>query len=418
MSKKRHILIISFAYPPLSAIGARRISKISKELYDKGWIPHVISAVNPKDNFPSEIELPKDLVHHVDWIDLWNVFNRIEKLGKVGYLISQVLKKIVPFGTGSIPEIRRYWWIKNAVRKGVEIIDNNNIELIYSSFSPPASIRVANQLNRLSGIPWINEYRDLWTLNPYHNRNFVSELINRKLEKKYINSADALVTVSEPLRNDLISLFGKRTEVVYNGYDELDNEVIKKESFEIVYTGSIYVGRRDPRELFKAISILMNEGFELLYRLKVSFYGPNIPTLLDKLVKEYKISKYVTLSESISHYETVEHQRNACVLLLLGWNNKKDKGVVTGKFFEYIGRRKEILAITYPKGAVQDILEYSKLGEVLVESEQIAIYLKRKLISFNENNRISPKGDLNRLQKFSRSYQVNKLIELFKDYVS
>ena len=59
LKSSKTVLIISFAYPPLAAIGARRVSKISKELLAIGWTPIIVTATAPKELFNSEIEIPE-----------------------------------------------------------------------------------------------------------------------------------------------------------------------------------------------------------------------------------------------------------------------------------------------------------------------------------------------------------------------
>lgn len=94
-TNRKTVLIISFAYPPLAAIGARRVSKISKELLAIGWTPIIVTATASKELFNSEIEIPKEFVYHVDWFDSWKWISLLE-INFVGGFISKVLKKMIP----------------------------------------------------------------------------------------------------------------------------------------------------------------------------------------------------------------------------------------------------------------------------------------------------------------------------------
>ena len=419
LKSSKTVLIISFAYPPLAAIGARRVSKISKELLAIGWTPIIVTATAPKELFNSEIEIPEELVHHVDWFDSWKWINVLE-INFVGGFISKVLKKMIPYTSAGLPEFRRSRWINKAYGKALSITKKNKIDVIYSSFTPPASIRVAYKLNKETNIPWVNEYRDLWTGNPYVKRNLLSEIYNSYIERKLIKNTAALVTVSPPLQDELIKLHNKNTHVVYNGFDDIDSKssIPNGKEFVISYTGSLYKGARDPEMLFKAITLLRKNKYEFLNLIKIKFYGPGVPKILKPLILKYKLDNFVNTSESVSHEEVIAIQKNSNVLLLLGKNTPSDAGIVTGKFFEYIGRRKNILAITYPYGSVADILKETGLGQVLVSEDSIAEYLKEKINYFIKRDlHLGDKFNETAIETYRRKNQALKLSEVLKSVI-
>ncbi|MCF6351247.1 MAG: glycosyltransferase [Flavobacteriaceae bacterium] len=405
MSKEKHILIITFAYPPNPIIGARRISKISKHLFNNGWIPHIISAKNNNHNHKAPIEIPKKYVHELIWDDIWLKIDKIKN-----NFIKKILKKII-FPYASSRRLKK--WRNVAVNKSLEIIKKHNIEIIYSTFSPKENIIIANILKKKTNIIWINEYRDLWIGNPYHKRMFINHLITKIQEKKLLKPVDAIVTVSEPLKQDLIKLHNKDTHVIYNGFDNvitnfnINNN--KNDSLNILYTGTIYNNKRDPYLLFKALKIIKEDDVNFYKKINVKFYGPNIPNILGSMVKKFNVQECVKLFDTISHNKVIELQKDTDVLLLLGWNNIKEKGVVTGKLFEYIGRLKVILAITYPDGAVASILDKTKLGNVWTDSNEIATYLYK----IHQNKKIKTPLNKESILFYSREYQTNKLINIF-----
>jgi glycosyltransferase involved in cell wall biosynthesis len=417
--KNKHILIISFAYPPLSTMGARRISKTSKILLENGYIPHIITAKNIKPKNSTELEIPIELVHYVDWPDIWKLIERFEK-SKIGGMISKGLKKIIPSQTNSWPEFRAYWWISKATKKAFKIITEYDIELIFSSFTPPASVRIASRIKKKTNLPWVNEYRDLWTLNPYNRKNLLLRIINEKIEKKLIKNSNALITVSEPLKRDIIKLHNKKTYVIYNGYDKLDISEVKNNDFlNIVYTGVIYKGKRDPEPLFEALQLLKDENYQYYDKIKINFWGFQIPKQLKPLVDKYNLQNIVFLNNEVSHNSIEEIQKKAHILLLLGWNNPKDAGVVTGKLFEYIGMKKEILSISYPLGAINEILNETGLGKVIVNKNEIAEFIKQKMNSYVIEAGIKKMNfDQNEIVKYSRENQVKELIKIFETLIS
>jgi hypothetical protein len=382
LGSSKTVLIISFAYPPLAAIGARRVSKISKELLAIGWTPIIVTATTSNELVTSEIEIPKELVYHVDWFDSWRWINMLE-INFLGRIISKFLKKLIPYTTAGIPEFRRSRWINNAYKKALSLCKENKIDIIYSSFTPPASIRVAHKLNKKTNIPWVVEYRDLWTGNPYVRRNLIGTLINERFEKRLIRNACGLVTVSTPLAKNLYLLHDKPTAVVYNGYDDLDMDFESSDSntFDILYTGVLYKGKRDPLALFKALRILKHNNGEVYRKVRVQFFGPGVSIVLKEVLLGFDDLDCVTYHESITHDMVVKKQREADLLLILGNNHPSDAGIVTGKLFEYMERRRPILALVYPEGAIAEILRDSNQGMVSNEPEIIANHIERLAIA-------------------------------------
>lgn len=420
----KHVLIISFYYPPNPQIGARRISKISKGLIEIGWIPHIITAKYTGTGNQAPIEIPKQYVHHVDWFDIKKYRDSFRKKGFFGLLYAKFLG-FIPNRVfqKKFPDIDKYLWRRNAIKVARKLIDNQNIDLIYSSYGPISSIIIANKLAIKFNIPWISEYRDLWTRNPYDENLKIIRNLNMYYEKKYISKANSLVTVSEPLKNDLILLHNKPTSVIYNGYDKLDQvgnlHNPRDGKFKIVYTGALYAGRRDPTFLFKALKILKKTNYKFFKMIQVEFYGPNNIDIVKPLVKKYRLEDIVLLHNQISHEEVVKKQKEADMLLLLGWNNKKDAGVVTGKLFEYMERRKKILAIAYPKGVINQILNETGLGKVVVDKHEIAVFLTSHIEHVMISScRVNTYGNDLSLEPYSRANQVRRLSVIFNNILN
>lgn len=408
--KEKHILIISFAYPPLPQMGSYRVSQVSKELYKQGWIPHVITAKNPKLKQILPLEIPEELVHYVDWPDIWKLFPFLEKF-LLGRILSKGLRFMFPFGSSTLPETRRFWWRKPAISKGLEICAKYDIKIIYGSFSPPSTIFIANNLHKKTGIPWIHEFRDLWTLHPYYKGSLIKKYFEQKIEKKLLEEAVALTANSTYACEDLEKLHNKKTHLIYGGYDNKESIEHSNDKFTMLYTGTVY-RKEDTEPLFKALRRLSKENDEIISKIKVVFYGPKLPQLLAELVENYQLSSIVELNDSVDHSAIIKFQQKAdAFLLLLGWKSPKEIGVIPGKLFEYIGYKKPILAITYPKGAVNDILTETGLGQVLIDEDSIISFLKQIV-----NNQWSNNKSLI-LKKYSRESQVSNLIDIFKQHL-
>lgn len=94
------------------------------------------------------------------------------------------------------------------------------------------------------------------------------------------------------------------------------------------------------------------------------------------------------------------------------WNNEKEKGVFTGKLFEYIGSAKPILSI----GAVDDVasiaikengfgIASNQISEIIefIKNVKNKDYLEELEINYEKNRNL-----------FNRKYQADKLVDIFK----
>ena len=61
-------------------------------------------------------------------------------------IIGKVLKYLIPFGTTRLPELRRQFWRKPAIKKSLLLINKYKIDFIYSSSSPPSSAIIASAI--------------------------------------------------------------------------------------------------------------------------------------------------------------------------------------------------------------------------------------------------------------------------------
>lgn len=417
---KKHILIVSVDYPPNSSIGSRRISSISKGLYEKGFIPHVVTTKNHSLKFEKQIEIPSEYIHYVKWKDI-RVLVKVLESKKITKYFAKVINYFFPNSSNTLPERRLQYWINPAIKECLQIIKNNNIKLIYSSYNPPASVRVAAAVTEKTGIPWINEYRDLWTGNPYLSSSGKVKELNWKVESNLITNADALVTVSEPLKLDLIKLHNKPTYVIYNGIDKINetksyqktsNNIIK-----IVYTGIIYKGKRDPKQLFEALKILKSKNIEVFNRLSIDFYGAKMKEIMGKDVDDFGLEKIINLHDPISHDKVIKVQSEADILLLLGWNNIADEGVVTGKVFEYLSWKKPILALGYIGGAMDLLLRETKTGYVVNDPMEICDYIVSMGNIVKTETQLKKFKDQIDITEFYRSTQIDSLISIFKETI-
>lgn len=409
------ILIISYYFPPYNAVGATRISKLAEHWLDAGHDVVVLAA----DDQPFAPSLPKQFPQHRIRYTRWLNINALpelisggrKKVANSGYAskrsvalkLGQIYKTLLNFPDGQIG------WYPYGVQAGRKLLNREGWvpDLIYASAHPITSLLIARKLAVENDVPWVAELRDLWVGNPYHDLPAWRRMAERKFERWILSSASALVTVSEPLADALHSTYKLPVATVMNGFDPRDYVLNSPNPFpdhtlNIVYTGMIYPNKRDPSPLFEALSKLSCAN-----KIHVYFYGRYLQ-FVKQLAERYGVGHLVSVSEVVPYLESVQLQMHSDVLLLLLWNDKRDRGVLTGKLFEYFGAQHPILAIGPEECMAGKMIAERKAGIISHDPTVIAEHLK-KWVEIKERDKSGFKLDADVSQGLTRKDQFQHL---------
>lgn len=269
-----------------------------------------------------------------------------KKFGKKTWL-SQLVRRLLILGAGVLayPDEMRSWRTP-AIRAGKKIISEEKIDALLSSSSPVTSHRVAQALKSSSKLPWLADFRDLWTQNHNYPYPELRRAIERRLEIKTIAPAGALSTVSASTADKLRSRYTKKqVYVIPNGFDPKNINQPPRPltpEFTITYTGSIYHGKQDPKKLFEALGELCAENALDRAHILVRFYGTR-QAFVDDAARQAGILDIVKQYGSVSRNESFKRQRESQVLLAYGWEDSYELGVFPIKLFEYFAARRPIL---------------------------------------------------------------------------
>jgi hypothetical protein len=235
------------------------------------------------------------------------------------------------------------------------------------------------------------------------------------MEEKTLSLADILTTVSQPLADELEIMHKKPAYSIPNGFDPYEND--KKNSrtlskkFSIVYTGVLYNCRRNPENLFVAVREMIDEGMIQESDLNIDFYGSDLECLTD-MIDKYQLTGIIHCYSEISRELALIKQREAQILLLLKWNNPQEKGVYTGKIFDYLAAQRPILSIGCKGGVVSELLEETSAGYDLMEIPDIKNQIKIWYMDFQKNGYVKYCGDLVKIEQYSQPQMAKKFSSL------
>ena len=368
----KKILIITYYWPPSGGAGVQRWLKFSKYLPEFGYEP-VILTVDEKEASYAQLDYsllkevdPGLAVHKTKTFEPYNLYRKLSGKKEIPYGGFSNQKKITVFETFSrfirgnlfVPD-PRIGWRRFAYKKAANLIKEEKIEVIVTSGPPHSTHLIGKKLKKHLGVKWIADFRDPWTDIYYYKDLYHTTLvtrIDRSLEKNVLSDADMIITVSQEVGKLLlkkIPLSPGKIAVIPNGFDDSDFEnakPVQNKMFTITYTGTISIIYRI-EQFIEAVCQLPGKVKE---GIRIRFVG-NVPDEIVNLFKLKSLSSMVEVMGYIPHEQAVSQMKGAAILLMAIPDTPDNKGIVTGKLFEYFAARKPVLAIG-PKGGDVDIL--------------------------------------------------------------
>jgi glycosyltransferase involved in cell wall biosynthesis len=394
------LLFIAYACPPRQSAGSIRAAGLAKYLPRLGWDVSILTAKLPNGQRPT---VPIFETDYQDVIAQWKSrFGMDAQRGvheQLGLSLpskpnsNQLHTKAIECAKVSIafPDGHK-GWIPFAVDKLHELDNARQRPDIILSTSPPASGHlIARQAQQLFNKPWIADLRDLWTEGLLGVQRLLRPL-HRRLERKTLGRADALVTVSSPWARKLQRNYpNKPVFAITNGFDPDEFAGRSRDltsAFSITHTGYLYEGKRDPTLLFEVLQQLIANGKLARNDVRVRFYGQP-ESWLPPLVERYGLKESVEIGGVISRGEALKRQAESQLLLLLGWSDPKETGQHTGKLFEYFGSARPILAVGGAVGVLTETLNETSAGVHISEKDRLREYLITAYAEFKTRGFVS-----------------------------
>lgn len=408
----KSVLMVAFNFPPSVSAGIHRTLRFTRFLPEYGWSPTILTS-KPSRNAQVDLELlnlvPADVaVHDVELIRPEDVFkSRVkaalssikppsrtspgnEKLGSLKNvsgssqrdpeearpmfrsIVSGIWEKSNEL-LFAIPD-NRIAWKKDAVKRGLQIVRENDCRLVYATAPPFSSLLVGREIARKANLPLVIDFRDPWTRVPWGPRN-KSWLANRwvaRLENMCVNDASKVVLNTRELEIDFVDHYKQQLREKFtsipNGFDPEIKSRIESHlatcpvasptgrPMRLLHPGSVY-RNRDPRTIVDAIATLRQSGLDVILE-QVGFCDENFD--LQNYAMKKGVSDLIEVKPALPHDQMLRRMAEVDGFVLLQPGTALQ---VPGKLFEMILFRKPILAICVP-GAVSNIVEQYRLGTI------------------------------------------------------
>ncbi|HEV3152891.1 MAG TPA: glycosyltransferase [Candidatus Baltobacteraceae bacterium] len=360
----KRVLLIAYVFPPDASPGAQRPGFIAKYLPQFGWDAAPLTR---------SLDAPAPPLH-----DARASADGTAHDSRVRALLRGVRDSML------VPD-RMAPWIPGAIAYGRKLLASQSFDAILGTALPASVHVVGGALARMSGLPWIADYRDPWSGNRYAHHNAVRSSLEAQLERRLISRAACITTVSGPIADRLAAFHGRRdVHVIPNAYDPSEWSglaAVQPAEFSLCYTGSMYDGLRTPDLLFSAIAILRGENHPAGMNARVHFFGPDCTNVIP-CARKYGIEDAVRYHGAVPRAQALRAQRESAALVIFLNMDPQTAGELGSKYLEYAGARRHILAFGPAGSALRGVLAESGAGSFASNSDQAAECLKGAYMRF------------------------------------
>ncbi len=428
----KKVLIISYYWPPAGGPGVQRILKFVKYLPQFGWEPVVLTVEKP-DSPTEDLSLLNDIpkgckIYKTKSLEPFDIYKKFTGKKSDEKIPGDVLlqssddsfkDKIAKWVRINlfIPDAK-IGWKKYAVKQGLEIIKKENIDLIFTTSPPQTVALIGRKLAKLTGVKWIADFRDPWMEIVYYqklSRSKITKAIDASLERKVMNDADTIVTISEDMAR---LLKGKSKEqnvvVIPNGFDETDFDSVefgKNDKFTIAYTGTMSNDRMPYPFIYAVKKMIYDDDIK---NIQMNFAG-KFCNEFHKLIEEENLQKYFYMQNFVPHKESTKILQSSDTLLLVIDNVPDNRGFLTGKLFEYMGCKKPIFAIGPTDGDANLIIKEADCGIMVDYNDNDEAYKSLKMMYDNWLNNIT--NFKFNVENYSRKNLTKKLTKTFEEII-
>jgi glycosyltransferase involved in cell wall biosynthesis/peptidoglycan/xylan/chitin deacetylase (PgdA/CDA1 family) len=409
---QKRVLMVAFHFPPQAgSSGILRTLNFVKYLPQNGWTPTVLTA-----SAHAYVEQRNDLVGaipprtHILRAFALDAAKHLSIANKYPMLLA-------------LPDRWSSWWVR-AVVLGMRDIRKHRPHLIWSTYPISTAHLIGGTLARLSGLPWVADFRD-----PMVNADYPSHPLQRKLwqwlEAYVLRHATACVFTT--LRAAIA--YGERYPasaakcmVIENGYDEDAFTGVQPNRFGtppstllMLHSGLIYPHDRNPSTFFAAIQALIDEGTLDRSRLCIRFRAPHHDEEVKTFAKAHGLEDVVDIAPPVPYRQAIAEMMGADLLLV--FQGSYFNAQIPAKIYEYVRAQRPVLAVLDPAGDTAKQLgqfEGVYFGDIS-DPKKIKMALSKLIVEYKTTLKNSLIDNLSNIKKYSRIAQSERLGSIFSD---
>lgn len=390
------VLIIAYIFPPLGGSGVYRTAKFVKYLPQFGWRPLVVCGSDPEPfatgvdpSLLAEIP-PKVTVVRFPHVSARGPRRLVKRWlaqpaapasavraasgspalvhsqtspGRAGRAVRTINRLLAPVEFPPIDDA--LYWALRIVPPCLRLIRQHEVQVILTTSFPYTDHLAGLLLHRLTGLPWVADFRDPWSQNAAVQLTGWRHQVDVRTERQVLRTATRIVGVTPSYTAGLHVLVPQRSldhfVTIENGYDEDDfgHDAVatppdRDGGVVLAHVGHIYPGTAIP--FFE----LMLHQVGLLPGLRLRLVG-DLPAPEAAWLANHSTAGWLETRRRCAHGEAIMEMSAANVLLLLLADNCGWYGNYPGKLFEYLRAGRPILLVG-PDGDAARLLAASGTG--------------------------------------------------------
>jgi hypothetical protein len=402
----KSVLMIAYHFPPLAdSSGALRTLKFCEHLPAHGWRPVVLAPhvrAYPKGGVaaenPSGIEVHRafalDVARHVSLNGMY-------------------------FNWMALPD-RWNTWLLGALPLGLRLIRAQKPAIIWSTYPVATAHLIACTLSRVSGIPWVADFRDpmvygSWPPNPSQRRiyTWIERLVVKHCRAAVFVTPSAMRLYADRYK----ALSEPRRIVIGNGFDPADLEELPRmdkpspRRLVLLHSGLMEVPDRDPTRFFDALAELRRLGEISAGNLKVVLRASGHDDLFRRQTVERKIEDIVCLEPHIAYRQALSEMLAADGLLI--FQGRECNLQIPAKAYECLAAKTPIFALADREGDTWRLLQAAGVrGLATLDSVSEIVSGLREFLSSVRAGRVELPTD-EKIASYSRAARARELAALF-----
>lgn len=404
----KKVLVVSYYFPPLNSIAAKRYGTMCKYFNEHGYEAYVLTTGISKSSYlgaKHDLEVPM-AAENILRINQ-NPLHAGIKLKSIFWL-DALLKKCKIESRAILAG--DFLWYEN-VRKKIKLEGLKDIDIIIGTYGPIGNIYVAKYLSEKLGCPYIIDIRDLiseWReATKGYKRCF---RIDNMVEKILLSSASGITVVTSGFKKIFEKKYPQiKIATIFNGWDNMAFEKTgdTQEKY-LYYAGSLYEHRLESFFLLLRALKKVNEKEEI--KFIVRSIGPGeLDSKAKKMVAEMRMKERVEIRSSATEDIIREEQGRAYINVILSSTHEKNFEqmiTVPGKTFELMNEEAPILGVSSKHSEVAALISYTNKGIVTMSENEIVDFVLNNSRKYTGNDNVA---------KFSRAYQAKRLCKFMDD---
>lgn len=441
----RKVLLIVYDFPPRRSSGVYRPTGLTKYLPRFGWEPTVLTVEGTEGatedhtllgKLPPQVRVVRTPYLHVaGW----------EKpaaggLGSAGLLNPQHQGRLRLQLNAAVRSVARWvryvlyfpddavGWIPFGLSRALALVLGRQYDLVYTTSLPRSTAVMGLALRKLSGIPWVAEFRDPLYLprdvQPLFHQDScpARQNLEEKLQALIFRTADTVVAVTRGYAEELVrvhKLSPEKVAVVTNGFDEDDfnsDHHVEGNSLAPGFVNLTHFGTIYPRfsgKFFPALLELVRDCPQVKQRLRIHIIGGPDDEVL-QYSREPDLKDMVSIRGLLNHSDALKAMRSSDALLLFYAHPYISQVCVPGKVYEYLRVGPPIFAITF-EGGLKKLIDDGNAGwAVHPEDTQGLKNTLRELVFGDPEKRRQRRASLDFVAQFQYDHLAANLARIFE----